>query len=416
MNRFLSTIVIVISCNLITGLLSGCKDDTTASKEEIMGYYEINRQNCLSKFLPATSDILKQGQSNMFKLMHISDAHLTPWSSNNHVQNPSNLNEAIRFANDSEANIDALVDTGDHIGNNPNNTTRELALTYMDAFARSLYFYNTTPTFASTGNHDSNMLNRERPDFATSKSDIYNHVTSQTNYPIHSPEAQNYYYADLPNPMGGTIRIIALDVIDQEGTVHDTQRYATFSQQQIDWFCRTALKENMTANHSVIVLVHHPLSSTDEGVRYFSYDEYMYGWKMIPEIIEAFRSKNDWSQKYPNRVIESDSLSVNVSFRDTPGEFICYLGGHIHTYLNYEVDGFRNLNPALPKQIMIIANNMSPSDKSPKSPIERNPVGLQNNTFNLYAINTSTKTIYITFFGATSFYYRDIIALSYLTI
>jgi len=375
-------------------------------------YYEINKRNCLIKFSPITATTLRQEENDLFKLMHISDAHLAPWSSNNPYQNPFNLIEAIRFANDPEANINALVATGDHIGNNLN-TTRELALTYMDAFTKTLYDHNTIPTFVSTGNHDANMLNRERPDFAVSKSDVYRHTTTKANYPIHGPEERNYYYTDMPDPMGGTIRIIALDVIDQEGTVHDTQHYATFSQQQIDWFCHTALKENMTPMHRVIVLIHHPLSSTNPEVRLFSYDEYMYGWKMIPEIMEAFRSKNDWSQQYCNRFNESDNLTVDVSFKDTPGEFICYLGGHIHTYMHYEVDGFRNLNPTLPKQLMIIANNMSPSEKNQKSLIERNPVGLRNNTFNLYAIDTSTKSIYITFFGATAFYYPDVIKLSY---
>ena len=108
----------------------------------------------------------------------------------------------------------------------------------------------------------------------------------------------------------------------------------------------------------------------------------------------------------------SDSISVNVSFDNAPGEFICYLGGHLHTYLNYEVKSATE--STLPKQIMIIANNMSPSEKNEISSIERNSVGLRNNTFNLYAIDTKEKMIYVTFFGATSFYYPSIIALPYL--
>jgi hypothetical protein len=87
--------------------------------------------------------------------------------------------------------------------------------------------------------------------------------------------------------------------------------------------------------------------------------------------------------------------------------------------MHYEVDGFRNLNPALPRQNMIIANNMSPSEKHEKSPIIRETSGLRNNTFNIYAIDTQRRTVYVDFFGATACYYldlsskRQIIALTY---
>jgi hypothetical protein len=411
MNKFFRLPAVTLFCCAATCFLSGCDKDVPVSEEKILAYYEINRDACLNWFTMSESDMLELRKvpfNSIFTMVHISDAHLSSWSSNNRYENPSNLTEAVRFVNDPEVKIHVMVDTGDHIGNAPT-TTREKAALFMNEYAKALYDYNQVPTFTSTGNHDANLLNREHQEYALTRSDLHALVTSKTNYPVHSPEACNYYYADVTNPTGGKIRIISLDVIDQKGTAYDVQHFATFSQEQIDWFCHTALKEGMTGEHQVIVLVHFPLSTTHPGLRAFTGDEYTYSWKMIPEIIEAFRSKNEWVQTYKNRFDSSDILTVNVSFKDSPGDFICYLGGHIHTYLHYEVDDFRNLNPALPRQLMIIANNMSPSDKNSKSPIERNTEGLLNNTFNIYAIDTRSRTVYVSFFGATAYYYSDIL-------
>lgn len=37
-------------------------------------------------------------------------------------------------------------------------------------------------------------------------------------FPKQTQTNQNYFYADIPNPQGGTIRIISLDMLDQPGT------------------------------------------------------------------------------------------------------------------------------------------------------------------------------------------------------
>jgi predicted MPP superfamily phosphohydrolase len=393
----------------------GCEKKDVVNESELPHYYEINRTECLNKFLPFVQDtILRRSNKDLFKMVHISDAHVSSWSSSNSDKRPYNLLEAVRFANDPEAGFHVLAETGDHISNSMK-TTREEALGYLDVFAGTLYNqYNMIPTLTATGNHDANMLNPDRIDFALSKTDMYNHLTSRTNYPIHTTGRQNYYYADVPNPSGGIIRFISLDVMDQDQIKYDAQHHAIFTKQQVNWFCETALKENMTPGHSVIILIHYPLSSNDAEVKRFTQDDFLYNWTFIPEIIEAFRGKRDFARKYCNRLDATDTLTVDVSFHDTPGEFVCYLGGHIHTFMYYEVDGFKTLNPALPKQIMIIANNMSPSDKNQKSTIEREVDGLRNNTFNVYAIDTDAKIIYITAFGATGFYYPQMIMLKYL--
>ena len=134
---------------------------------------------------------------------------------------------------------------------------------------------------------------------------------------------------------------------------------------------------------------------------------------MIPEIVEAFRSKRKLNKEYRNRFVKGDVMKIDADFSDTPGEFICYMCGHIHTYFNYEVKGIPNSNPNLPNQVVLVSNNMSPSEKNPISPIERETVGIKNNTFNIYSIDTKKRTIDVTFFGANLVSYPQVINIKY---
>ena len=402
---------IIVVPALIICFLSGCHKDSYTEEQRVEDY-EINRRNSLRLFSPVMYDESDSLRIELFKLVHISDAHISPWSCSNQFHNPRNVAEAVRFANEQVFRINAMIATGDHIGND-NKTTRSEAINYLNVFTNTLYKNNRIPTFISTGNHDVNMLNPNFDSYAISKTEINRILTSHINYPIHTDGIENFYYADLVNPMGGIIRIIALDVTDQDNMEYDAQHNAILSQKQIDWLCHTALKKDMTDLHSVIMLIHHPLPPDEEELRKTIGSAHLYKWDMVPEITEAFRTKQTIVRKYKNKLLVTDSIEVNVSFNDAPGEFICYLGGHLHNYLNYEVRS-TDTPSNLPKQIMIIANNMSPSDKSPTSHIERTETGLRNNTFNIYAIDTKNKIIHVAFFGATGFYYPQIIELHYL--
>ena len=409
MNKYLRKIITIQI--LIVGLLSACNKDSYTAEKKIEDY-EINRQNSLKLFIPVMYNNLDSVYEELFKIVHISDAHISTCSNSNNINNPRNLKEAVQFANDYSARINAMVATGDHIGNHIA-TTRSEAINFMNVFTSTLYKDNKIPSFTSTGNHDVNMINPNFNVFALSKIDLNNLLTAKINYRINTEGIENYYYADLINPMGGIIRIIALDVTDQDNMVCNAQYNAILSQKQIDWLCHTALKKDMTDLHSVIILIHHPLPpDKDEDMSIIKSNDFLYNWNMIPEIIEAFRTKQTLTGKYCNKLFKSDTIFVDVSFNDTSGEFICYLGGHLHTFLNYEVRSPDNTT--LPKQIMILANNMSPSDKSPTSDIERTETGLRNNTFNIYAIDTKKKLIHVTFFGATGFYYPQVLTLQYL--
>ena len=398
--------LLTLACALLAGLTFGCEDKQADSTQH--GYYEMNRRNSARLLSGMASDSMR---TNRFVLVHISDVHISDWSSNNHWRNPENLIEAVSFANRPPARVDAMVATGDFISNTPK-TPRETAMNYLNTFSRHFFSGNLVPSFTCTGNHDGNMINRTPTEWI-SREDFYTAVTSRINYPIYSDGRSNYYYTDLPDTHGGRIRIISLDEIDRTHDSINTQFVSAYSQRQIDWLTNVALKQGMTPTHSVIVLMHHSLPTNDKEALRFVANEQLYSWYMIPEIIEAFRSKKSLEKRYASKVIAGDTLTVSADFSNTPGEFVCYMGGHVHTFLNYVVSWVPNIDRSLPKQIMLVANNMSPSEKNPLSPIARYRSGTQNNAFNIYAIDTREKKIYVTFFGATLAYYPRVIELRY---
>lgn len=417
--NFISSIILSVISIFMLSLFTGCEPENSIivdpvpqpeppkPKQEINPPINLNFFNA-DKML---SRILSGKEDGKFVVAHISDVHVSHWSSNNSVHKPKNLIEAVDYVNKSNK-FDVLVATGDFIHNHQG-TPHETAMGYLNVFSKNLFTdTNRVVSLTCTGNHDGNMINKDKKSWITTE-DFYNTVTSKIGGNIKIQGRVNYYYYDLPDNNGGYIRFISLDEMDNESDSVSTQLHPAYSHKQIDWFVNVALKEGMTPRHSVVILTHHPLPTTDKEVLRYVYNEHEYSWYMIPEIVEAFRSKRKLSKEYKNRFVKGDIMKVNVDFNNSPGEFICYMCGHIHTYFNYEVNGIPDSNPNLPNQVVLVSNNMSPSEKNPISPIERETVGIKNNTFNIYSIDTKKRTIDVTFFGATLVSYPHVINVKY---
>ena len=390
---------------IILCILVGYSCDDKMTKEE----YERLAQNNYSQNNVIAQKRLKSimfHDENMnierFKIIHISDSHVSAKSnSSNHYENPRNLKEAIAFANQDSLYINALVCTGDLIDNGK----KEDAFKFMSSFFNSFYNNNSIPSFPLFGNHDSNIIyNRvnKTSNEDLRKTELHSNFNNKGNYDLQRPHGENYYYADVANPMGGTIRIIALDMLDQEGTEYYTQDTVIYSDKQVQWFCETALKENMTSAHSVIVLNHYPFARMcwGDGSTYLDWGDFVHPWNMIPEIVEAFREKIPIAKTYQNRQIK-DSIIINTDFTSTPGEFICYMGGHAHVTARFDIAELENSTGNLLPQKMLLCSNMSPSEVGTMyNRVKREPYSLSDNSFCIYAIDTKEKKIYITFFGA----------------
>lgn len=342
---------------------------------------------------------LKGSQSyERFKIVHISDVHLSSFTADNMYDNPTNLKQAVAFANLSESKINALVASGDFI-NTTEEDDKQTATQYLNAFAATFFsFQNTVPSFFCIGNHDTNMLS-DRPSNYLDKQDLHSILFAHLNYNYHQQPGENYYYADVPEANGNIIRFIALDNTDQEGIEYNSLHVSCITQKQVDWLVNVALKENMTEKHSVIVLNHYPLQPySKDGSTYMCAGVHQYKETLVPSIINAFIQKKKMNGIYHTAVSPSNTIIVDADFENSKGDFICYLGGHAHTPAHFEVaheEGTR------PKQIMLLANTLSPDLQNNNfGYVARDKNDINSNSFSIYAIDTSEKKIYITYFGA----------------
>lgn len=331
------------------------------------------------------------------KIVHISDAHISSYSNSNYFTKPNNLIEAIKFSNQQELGISAIVATGDHI----NYAQQKDAIKFLNSFYTFLFDNNRIPTFPCHGNHDGNMKEKDKKE-ALLKTELYTAFNNKNNYKLQREEGENYYYADIRNPMGGKVRIIALDMLDQSDFEYNTVHNAVFSQKQVDWFCNKALKENMTEQHHVIVITHFPFETLSKTAKNYLIDgKFIHSSQMIPEIIEAFRDKKEIKSIYNNQLKEGDIISVNADFTASAGDFICYMAGHAHFTTQSEITNVRNKSESLPLQKILLATNMAPSEAGVIfNRVKREKDTETDNSFCIYAIDTRERNIYITFFGA----------------
>lgn len=380
-------------------LSAGCQDEwetlNLRSGENESFYWENNKLAAqrLAKIMYNKTD---SATYERFKIVHISDPHLSSWSPSNNYELPINLRQSVHFANQQELRINALAATGDFISIDKKKKAKE----YMRSFLYHLYDENHIPTFICTGNHDSNSEQEIGSTFFY-KNEINEMLFATSNYVKNRNSAQNYYYSDVPNPQGGTIRFIALDMLDQPASQYNTLTYAYYSQEQIDWLANTALKEGMTDHHSVIVLTHFPFQPYNANFNTYLCDgDYVHPWNMIPEIIEAFRTRSALGKTYPNQFNQAP-INVNADFTAGKGEFVCYLGGHIHCNTYFDVTGLENESAGLVPQKMIVCTNQAPSEEGVAyNRVEREEDSLSSNSFCLYAVDTKEKKVYITYFGA----------------
>lgn len=401
----------------IEGIVDRIKKVEVDINEKI---FQINNSSALKRLESIAYKEADTGNEERFKLVHISDPHISSYSVDNHCDNPVNLTHAVRFANQSFLRINALVATGDFIGYS---TDKNVAIDYLKAFSFHFRKENTKPSVMCVGNHDNNYPPEGvDPTSITFDRTELNRIlfSSDPNRPQNDRQ-ENYYYLDVLNPQGGYIRIISLDMMDHAGREYDALHYTYYSQQQIDWLGKVALQRDITPEHSIIILNHFPLEpTTGKGkTSYLCDGTYVNSWQLIPEIVEAFRSRSSLQKTYLNYFRKKESITADFDFTGAKGEFICYLGGHAHCFACFDIKTISNRNSSLPPQKMILCTNQAPTDRGgmyTQTPRENKTI--TSNSFNIYAIDTKEKKVYITFFGANApshdAAFPDISSFSYL--
>ncbi|MDL2279011.1 metallophosphoesterase, partial [Parabacteroides sp. OttesenSCG-928-G07] len=152
----------------------------------------------------------------------------------------------------------------------------------------------------------------------------------------------------------------------------------------------------------IIILNHYPFQPFSKpGHTFLNNGDFVHPWNMIPEIIEAFRKKEYLEKEYENQFYENQPIFVDADFTNTPGNFVCYLGGHAHTTTHFEIKNLSNQSDYLPKQQMLLCTNQSPSESSSwYVSVERLSKSKSSNSFCIYSFDFPERKIYTTFFGA----------------
>lgn len=394
--------IILIHCVIIAGCTNEINERVTDhdnQDKEKESFYSDNNKLAIRRVESIMySKVNGSNPSERFKIVHISDPHLSPWSLDNNYISPTNLQQSIQFANQKRLRINAIVATGDYLPQVK--SEKDEAFAYLNSFVSFFYKENYVPSFLCTGNHDCDYVAEDVDRYFIRKEEISKYLFARDNYKRTYCTNENYYYSDIPNPQGGMIRIIALDVLDQPGTEYNTLKNASFSQKQVDWLSNVALKEQMTDSHSVIILTHFPFVSrkTDPPtLRYYA--DHVYRWNMIPEIVEAFRNRAVLRKTFTNNFKKGD-IQANYDFTDCKGEFVCYLGGHLHCNAYFPISELENATH-FPPQMMILCTNQAPSETGGDyNYILRKADSTSSNSFCIYAIDTKEKKVYITYFGA----------------
>lgn len=379
-------------------------------------YFARNAQSALSDLSQVmygtsygVSAFTSKNGDERFKIVHISDIHLPRKSVQEDNICLKNLEEAIRFANMGECKINAIAATGDFV-ETTEKTNRETILNNLALF-RSVFFdsSNAIPSFLCTGNHDTNML---LPDstYYLSKEDVHQCLFPNPYGGCRQPGRENYYYADVKAPDGNIVRFIALDNTDQEGFDYNTLNVDCITQEQADWLIHTALQEGMTDKHSVVILTHHPLQEYSRNQEtYMCSGIHLYKADLLPSIIDAYQQRKAISKTYKSNRRPARTININGDFTRAKGEFVCYLGGHAHTFGHFDVG-----MEGGPKQVMLLANTLSPGlQNNNYGYIDRSVDRNKYNSFSVYCIDTAEKKIYITYFGAAKSASEHIETVSY---
>ncbi len=129
-------------------VLCGCSSDEDKLKE--VTAFQKNAKEA-SDFLMQIMNSANHGSFKnsssyeRFEIVHISDPHLSDWTTDNHYKSPKNLKEAVEFANIDSLEIDAMVATGDYISNNEETTASDVSM-YIKAFISFLFENNNNGT------------------------------------------------------------------------------------------------------------------------------------------------------------------------------------------------------------------------------------------------------------------------------
>lgn len=350
-------------------------------------------------YYPYTAHNFGEGWSNRVNILHISDGHTGGTSE------MRNFKEALRVANSiyKDNILSAVVDTGDIT--NGGQLTKAAWLSQYQAWAATMKTA-APPYLMCLGNHDTNNQSGQALENVPTQAELFDNafsdIAEKTPAIVWGDATNKKRYCYLDVTQGGrTVRIIMLDMTDHADYTGSNANYHwenVYSQDQIDWLANTAL--NVPDGYGVIICNHFPIApnrGSNWSEEWPSADgTFVQGWKLIPEIVDAWQRRTTISKTY-NDTVGNQNIVANYNFSSVPSGavFVCYLVGHLHAKEAYQV---KEENGVSFNQLMLC------EDSSGRIGVALNRVNkrygtISDNAFSCLSVDLDEMKVYRTSYG-----------------
>lgn len=200
---------------------------------------------------------------------------------------------------------------------------------------------------------------------------------------VHFDETGTAYYID---DTSNNARYIGLNTQCNDYELQDdgTQAYPKmwlmrFTQPQFDFLINEALVEGVTSKTKIVIFAHVP-TTQEIGDR-----------DVMNGVLKAFVNKSTYSGNYAGEY-GYDAVSVNVDFTDAKGTLVGYFHGHTHVDSLNTANGFN-----------IIGTRCDAAEENDATlKAERVTGTVTEQSFDVFTVNTKTRTINATKIGAGS--------------
>ena len=112
MNKHLVWTYFLLSLLLICYGCEDTIDGLTLRSDQNERYYWENNAAASARIAKIMYNESNGSRSERFKIVHVSDVHLSSWSPSNHYVLPINLRQSVQFANQQELRINVISNFG----------------------------------------------------------------------------------------------------------------------------------------------------------------------------------------------------------------------------------------------------------------------------------------------------------------
>ena len=270
-------------------------------------------------------------------------------------------------------------------------------------FMKNKLWQCSKPFLMIPGNHDAYDNGGEykfRKEMLDPMQDINNVVMGS--------EKGNYWHRDF-SKSGYSLRVIGIDQFQIDHFDKSKRESPSIlTQEQIDWFI--SILEDSYDFDGIIIMIHEgfgnamvgqrDMSVTNDFISIYAKDyencyDYagVYNTLIIPDIVEAYLTGENLSDKKYNNANYLDEVTVTTHFNGAHNNFIAYFGGHAHWDMVEHLTGY-------PRQLVSLVAYGGYLTGSHLYDLVKSPNGINSFTINLNTIDFKNRRITIKRLGS----------------